>query len=68
MQYADRLLRRSEVCRITGMTKYMINMLEDLGHFPKRMRVGQRAVFWSESEIFAFIEATKRQRVSVVNP
>ena len=50
------------------MTKYMINMLEDLGHFPKRMRVGQRAVFWSESEIFAFIEATKRQRVSVVNP
>jgi prophage regulatory protein len=62
MQTNDRLLRRPDVQKITGMTRYMIDMLEDLGGFPKRMQVGHRAVFWSEAEVIAFLDKIKQDR------
>jgi predicted DNA-binding transcriptional regulator AlpA len=62
MNSTDRLLRRSDVKNITGMTRYMIDMLEEHGGFPKRMQVGRRAVFWSEAEVIGFIEQTKQMR------
>jgi prophage regulatory protein len=62
MDPIDRLIRRSEVQNITGMTRYMIDILEEHGEFPKRMQVGHRAVFWSEAEVIGFIEQTKQMR------
>jgi predicted DNA-binding transcriptional regulator AlpA len=62
LQQDERLLRRPEVLRITGMTRYMVDMLEELGCFPKRVRIGQRAVFWPKTEIDAFIETQKQCR------
>ena len=61
----ERLLRRPEVLRITGMTRYMVDMLEEHGGFPKRVKIGQRAVFWPKTEIDAFIAAQKQGRQSV---
>lgn len=62
MSTDDKLIRRSDVQNITGMTRYMIDILEEHGGFPKRMQVGHRAVFWSKAEVIAFIEQTKHQR------
>lgn len=55
----DRLVRRREVYSITGMSRYLIDLLEEAGEFPARVRVGQRAVFWSLNEVTAFVERTK---------
>ncbi len=68
MSNPDRLLRRAEVFRITGMTRYMVDLLEQAGAFPKRIQIGQRAVFWSEAEIAEFIEETKRSARSASRP
>lgn len=62
MHTNDRLLRRPDVQEITGMTRYMIDMLEEHGGFPKRMQVGHRAVFWSEAEVIAFLDKIKQDR------
>ena len=59
----DRLLRRPEVSRITGMTRYLIDVLEQNGSFPKRMLVGRRNVYWSEAEITEFVNQTKSMRI-----
>ena len=61
----ERLIRRPEVLRITGMTRYMVDLLEENGAFPKRVKIGQRAVFWPKTEIDAFISAQKQGRQSV---
>ena len=62
MNTNDRLIRRPEVSRMTGMTRYMIDLLEDVGAFPKRMRVGARSVFWSQAEVSDFVETAKQRR------
>jgi len=63
MDNTDRLLRRTEVCRITGMTRYLIDLLEQNGSFPKRMLVGRRNVYWSEAEVSDFLNQTKNKRI-----
>jgi len=40
----------------------MIDMLEEIDAFPKRMKVGQRNVFWSEAEVVRFVEQLKQKR------
>ena len=62
MNNPDRLLRRPEVCRITGMSRYLIDLLEQNGSFPKRMLVGRRNVYWSEAEVLEFLNQAKSQR------
>jgi len=62
MDISDRLIRRLDVQKITGMTRYMIDMLEEIDAFPKRMKVGQRNVFWSEAEVVRFVEQLKQKR------
>ena len=42
----------------------MIDMLEEAGAFPTRIRVGRRVVFWSEAEVVAFVERAKLKRVT----
>jgi predicted DNA-binding transcriptional regulator AlpA len=44
------------------MTRYMIDLLEEAGEFPKRIPVGRRAVFWSEAEVARYLEKLKDRR------
>lgn len=67
MNNPDRLIRRPEVSRITGMTRYLIDLLEHAGAFPSRLQVGARAVFWSEAEVLEFIETAKQNRLKAAS-
>jgi predicted DNA-binding transcriptional regulator AlpA len=58
----DQLLRRRQVYEITGMSRYMVDLLEGAGEFPKRLSIGPRAVFWSAAEIAEYIEQKKAAR------
>ena len=49
----DRLLRRREVEEITGMSRSSIYRLMKKGKFPRRVRIGSKAVRWRLSVIMA---------------
>ena len=53
----DRLLRRREVERITGMSRASIYRLMQGDEFPRPVKVGSAAVRWKESDIAAWIES-----------
>ena len=53
----DRLLRRREVERITGMSRASIYRLMQRGEFPRPVKVGSTAVRWKKSDIAAWIES-----------
>ena len=46
-----RLLRREEVETLVGLSRSSIYAAMARGDFPRPLRVGQRAVRWSEAEI-----------------
>lgn len=58
-----RLIRLPAVSRITGLSRSAIYRAEAAGDFPKRRRVGLRAVAWPESEVLAWTASR-----SVVRP
>jgi len=47
------------------MTRYMIDLQEELGLFPKRIRVGKRAVFWSAAEVDEYIRRLRERGTDV---
>ena len=53
----DKLLRRREVEKITGMSRSSIYRLMQEGEFPRPVRVGSVAVRWKSSDITAWIES-----------
>ena len=53
----ERLLRRREVERITGMSRSSIYRLMQEGDFPRPVRIGPAAVRWKASDIMAWIES-----------
>lgn len=53
----ERLLRRREVERITGMSRSSIYRLMQEGEFPRPVRIGPAAVRWRLSDIMAWIES-----------
>ena len=53
----DRLLRRREVEKITGMSRSSIYRLMQEGGFPRPVKVGPAAVRWKTSDITAWIES-----------
>ena len=53
----DRLLRRREVERITGLSRSSVYRLMQDGEFPRPVRVGPAAVRWRESDITAWLES-----------
>ncbi len=59
---SDQLIRRRELYALTGMSRYLVDLLEYSGAFPRRIRVGTRAVFWSLSEVAAFVDQAKAGR------
>ena len=61
----DRLLRRREVERITGLSRSSIYRLKQDGDFPRPVRVGPSAVRWKESDIAAWLESRPVTRSEV---
>ena len=53
----DRLLRRREVEKITGMSRSSIYRLMQEGEFPRPVRIGPAAVRWKSSDITTWIES-----------
>ena len=53
----DRLLRRREVEKITGMSRSSIYRLMQEDEFPRPVRVGPAAVRWKASAIMGWIES-----------
>jgi prophage regulatory protein len=49
------LIRLPEVCRATGLGRSMIYQLEATQRFPRRVRIGVRAVGWLEAEVQQWI-------------
>jgi prophage regulatory protein len=53
----DRLLRRSEVSHLTGLSKTSIYREIALGRFPAPVRLGPNSVAWRESTIAKWMAA-----------
>ena len=53
----ERLLRRREVERVTGMSRSSIYRLMQEGEFPRPVKVGPSAVRWRASDIMDWIES-----------
>lgn len=47
----QRLLRLREVCRMTGLCRSMIYKMQAENRFPRRVKIGVRAVGWLEEEV-----------------
>ena len=60
MTDTDRLLRREEVETRCGLSRSAIYRLMRAGKFPTPIKIGLRAVRWSQSEINEFIAARPR--------
>ena len=62
IEVEDRLIGRDEVKRLTGHSRYMIDLLESACAFPKRIKVGERRVYWSYAEVLTYVDSLKRNR------
>ena len=49
------LIRLPEVCKATGLCRSMIYQLEAAQRFPRRVRIGERAVGWIDAEVQQWI-------------
>jgi prophage regulatory protein len=47
----ERALRLRQVSQLTGLGRSMIYQLQAEGRFPQRIKLGERAVGWLESEV-----------------
>ncbi len=50
-----KILRLPRVCEMTGFRRSMIYHMEAELRFPKRVKIGTRAVGWLESEVQAWL-------------
>ena len=53
----DKILRRPEVETLTGLSRSTIYELITAGRFPRPLRIGKRAVGWTESCIQEWINS-----------
>jgi prophage regulatory protein len=49
------MLRIGEVMRRTGLSRTTLHRMEREKRFPKRQKIGKRAIAWRESEVRAFL-------------
>ena len=52
----DKILRRTAVEEMTGLSRSTLYRMMDRGEFPRPARIGQRAVGWRQSVIAQWIE------------
>jgi prophage regulatory protein len=50
-----RILRLPQVCEVTGLCRSMIYQMEADLRFPRRVKIGIRAVGWLEKEVNAWL-------------
>jgi prophage regulatory protein len=63
----QRILRLFEVCAVTGLGRSFIYQLQANGSFPRRVKLGVRAVGWLEDEVQGWLSdkvAENRQHKS----
>jgi prophage regulatory protein len=64
-----KILRLPQVCEVTGFCRSMIYQMEAELRFPKRVKIGTRAVGWLEGEVQAWlvrkIESSRAQAPSL---
>jgi prophage regulatory protein len=53
----ERALRLRQVCQLTGLGRSMIYQMQAEGRFPRRIKLGERAVGWLESEVRDWLAA-----------
>ena len=61
-----RLLRRSEVLQMCGISKSTLHHLVAIGKFPRPIRISRRAVRWRLEEVLAWIESRPRTAETVM--
>lgn len=55
----ERILRRPDVEARTGLSRSTIYLMMSRGDFPKPIRLGERAVGWSEQSISDWLNSRK---------
>jgi prophage regulatory protein len=50
------ILRLPQVCKIIGLGRSMSNQLEAEGRFPRRVRIGLRAVGWVGTDVQGWLK------------
>jgi prophage regulatory protein len=58
----DTFMRKRDVLKATGLSHSVLYVLIARGEFPRPIKLGQRAVAWSASEIAKWQQARMRQR------
>ncbi|MEO0569979.1 MAG: AlpA family transcriptional regulator [Pseudomonadota bacterium] len=53
----NRVLRRSEVERITGLSRSTIYAWMQRGEFPQPLKLGTRLVAWREADVVAWLDS-----------
>jgi prophage regulatory protein len=53
----ERALRLRQVSQLTGFGRSMIYQMQAEGRFPQRVKLGERAVGWLESEVRDWLAA-----------
>ena len=51
----NRIIRKKELCEITGLSYSTIYRLEKLGRFPKRRKLGDWAVGWLGKDVDTWV-------------
>ena len=52
-----RLLRRPEVCALTGLKRSALYQAVEDSRFPRPVKIGERAVAWIEEEVSCWVQA-----------
>ena len=60
--FVDRIISKSQVSELVGLSVSQFNRLEKDGVFPKRIAVGKRRVGYSFREVCSWIEEKKKLR------
>ena len=53
------VLRLPQVCKMTGLCRSSIYQMEAERRFPSRIKIGARSVGWIESEVQAWLRASR---------
>ena len=57
----DKFLRIDEVIALTGLSQSTIYRLEQVGHFPQRLKLSERAVAWREEDIRNWMDSRENK-------
>ena len=61
------VLRLQQVCKVTGLCRSMVYQLEAERRFPRRIKIGRRAVGWIETEVQAWLSGRIEESRRIVD-